>query len=176
MKWFLQKPEKSFTLVELLVVVAVIGLLVSILMPALHRARATSQRTACRANLHQAGLAFQAYLDTESHDIYPDAVLLPSFDKTAPGIATVLKKYLGDPKILKCPNDRPNDTTLAGTKDLYFNVEGTSYEYPPPARNRKASSLLEDQMAVLFDFEAFHGPEGEKGCINFLNADGSVDE
>jgi prepilin-type N-terminal cleavage/methylation domain-containing protein len=186
----------GFTLIELLVVVAIIAVLVGILMPALSQARISSRRTVCRANLHQAGLAFQAYLDTESHGIYPEAVLMPSVEPGKPGIATVLKVYLGDPKILKCPSDRPNDTTADGGKDYYFNVEGTSYEYPPFVREKKASTLMEEQSPILFDFEPFHSSQGdggildfvnelevkmfrsssmESGSINFLNADGSVD-
>lgn len=60
-----QKP--AFTLIELLIVIAIIGLLVSILVPALSRAREVSRRTICASNLRQFGIALLSYAqDNES--------------------------------------------------------------------------------------------------------------
>jgi prepilin-type processing-associated H-X9-DG protein/prepilin-type N-terminal cleavage/methylation domain-containing protein len=51
----------GFTLVELLVVIAVLGLLASLLLPALSGALRSSQRAACASNLRQLVLANHAY-------------------------------------------------------------------------------------------------------------------
>ena len=62
------KKRKGFTLVELLVVIGIIALLVSILMPALSKAREMAKRIKCSSNLKQCGIAFLLYeLDYESY-------------------------------------------------------------------------------------------------------------
>lgn len=51
----------AFTLIEVLVVVAIIALLISVLMPSLARARAQSRVAVCLANLKQCGNGFGTY-------------------------------------------------------------------------------------------------------------------
>jgi len=55
------RPRPAFTLVEVLVTVALIGILVSILTPGLVRARARARETVCAANLRSWGQAFCLY-------------------------------------------------------------------------------------------------------------------
>ena len=52
---------KAFTLVELLVVIAVIALLMAILMPALQRVKKMAKAVVCQSNLRQWGLWFPMY-------------------------------------------------------------------------------------------------------------------
>ena len=54
--------QRGFTLIELLVVISIIGILVSMLLPAVNAARETSRRITCANHLHNIGLAYQTFM------------------------------------------------------------------------------------------------------------------
>ncbi len=55
------QQRKAFTLVELLIVIAIIGILVALLLPAVQAAREAARRASCQNNLKQLALAVQSY-------------------------------------------------------------------------------------------------------------------
>jgi prepilin-type N-terminal cleavage/methylation domain-containing protein len=66
------RGRKAFTLVELLTVVAVIGLLAALLLPAVQRAREAARRAQCQGSLRQLGIALTSYQTAAG--VYPFGV------------------------------------------------------------------------------------------------------
>ena len=63
------KIKQNFTLVELLIVIAIIGVLASLLVPALKSARGAARQATCINNQKQIGLAIMMYTDDNDQSI-----------------------------------------------------------------------------------------------------------
>jgi prepilin-type N-terminal cleavage/methylation domain-containing protein len=61
------KSALGFTLVELLVVIAVIGILIALLLPAIQAAREAARQTQCRNNLKQIAISFHNFESTKGY-------------------------------------------------------------------------------------------------------------
>lgn len=64
------RQRTAFTLIELLLVLAILGALIGLLLPGIAKVRESASRTACRNNLRQFGLAVYGYQD-DHHGRFP---------------------------------------------------------------------------------------------------------
>lgn len=165
----------AFTLVELLVVLGVITLLLALLLPALGRARASSFKTRCAAQLNNIGRAFQLY--TDDHDgWYPPSVLSPDFNPyNVPLVSDYLDSYVdGQKDVFGCPAEA-----------RLFPKYGLSYSYNPefafdpeqPANKLRQTTSFSlfgsgSQVPLLWDGDNFHGGQLP---YNWLFSDGHVE-
>jgi len=75
------KRHFAFTLVELLVVMAIIGTLVGLLLPAVQAARESARGTTCKNNLRQVALALQLYHD--ANQTFPSGYIRGTYRATS---------------------------------------------------------------------------------------------
>jgi len=135
----------GFTLIELLVVISVIGVLVSIILPALSSSRETARRLQCLANLKGIGMGLNIYMNERSKGLLPRVRPLhdPSAPKNDPSLLDVLGQYVDAPlprdrgdgtfdvvQPYLCPQDKWTSKDDKPVPPIY-ETSGTSYSYFP---------------------------------------------
>jgi prepilin-type N-terminal cleavage/methylation domain-containing protein/prepilin-type processing-associated H-X9-DG protein len=152
----------AFTLIELLTVMAVIGILASLLLPAVSQGRARAKRIACTNNLRQTGLAFQMFAHDHNGQ-FPMAVPANAggsqeFTTSSYQVAgefffsfrhfQALSNDLVSPKPLTCPAD----TRMPAADFASFNNRNLSYFIGLRADYSKPYSVLAGDRNLTNDY------------------------
>jgi len=135
----MSKPNRAFTLVELLVVVAIIALLLAILLPALGKARKLASSTVCLARMHNVSQATNAYT-AEYRGFLPAAFGGPPGDPL-PGGGAGDGRYYTDylENTMRVENDQESDFYMCPDSTLE----------PGPNQKRLSYSANQQVMVML---------------------------
>ena len=95
-----QRFHKAFSLVEILVVLAIVGLIAALLLPVFNGVRTTARITTCQSNLRQIGVGLQLYLN-DHRGLYPSLLASPTNCTWSHNVAP----YLKSEKIFTCPEN-----------------------------------------------------------------------
>ncbi|MCM8529878.1 MAG: type II secretion system GspH family protein [Lentisphaeraceae bacterium] len=112
---------KKFTLIELLLVVAIIGILASMLMPSLAMVRDKGEMAVCKSNLKQIGYAASIYSDANNDHFAQSTGNWLTTISTTGGEAVMMGKYaevMDGPEALYCPSMPDRDISTANPRNF----------------------------------------------------------
>ncbi len=179
--------HRAFTLVELLVVVAIIALLVSILLPSLGRAKAVTRMVMCQTNLNAIGKA--AFLYASNNDDYiprgaANNCNSPGANLGCYQFAVKFSQYVGGPVIpfeydddwaeqynffknipvYRCPSFQDREYVLT------YVLNARNFDYPPGYKEDCTSKLEEmprapAEIAYICGLNPANPSLGPSGCF-----------
>ncbi len=181
--------RRAFTVVEVLIVVAVIAILAGVLFPVLANARSEARKSTCLSNLHQLGSSIAMYSsDYDDHIPYSvdgftlatdllnpsstdlDVVIL----STMPRFEVVVQPYAKSVQILACPAEHRFEYNIEGDVN-YFRTYGSSYSYaiyPAYMKWTIEDFSVPTQQYIASDIAPWHGgSDATSFRINELFAD-----
>ena len=159
------RNERAFTLVEMLVVIAIIAVLAALLLPALTRGKQRAQRVECIGNLKEMGTAFQMFAHDHqgkfpmqtpqaeggSQEYVTAGTYIPGPFYFSFRHLQALANELVVPRILVCPADREREPALSfgvlqNSNVSYFVGVGADFNTP--------SSVLAGDRNITSDVDA----------------------
>jgi prepilin-type processing-associated H-X9-DG protein len=150
---------QGFTLVGLLVIVAVLAILAALLLPALAKAKQKAHSINCVNNLKQCGLAFRIW-EGDNDDKMPMAVPVEKggTKEFITGADTfrhfqVMSNELSTPKILVCPND----TRTAANNFVPLSNKNVSYFVGLEANDSNPQRFLTGDRNITGESEPEQG-------------------
>ena len=189
---------KKFTLIELLIVVAIIGILVSLLLPSLTKAREASKNVVCKSNLKQIYVSFQTYAKN-NNGYFPQTASVSQEDTSLHAWKTsqaehLKEQYLSNAfDIFYCPMDQKtkqerenhwnwgggpgaNNSVLGYSKWSNKRITNTDHYQETLSNVNNDSPLLGDLYRKLFNNDNyFHKfSKREVPWMNFCSGSGGV--
>lgn len=183
-------PKNAFTLIEMLVVIAIIAVLAALLFPVFARARSQSKKDVCLSNLRQLGQAVVMYAaDYDEHIPYAPSPVskgilsangslfgepTDTLVKVLPDVRTALQPYKTTPALFHCPLDQFY-SRQGKQKPTWFEEFGSSYEYDDKHALKVWSLAAYPAAAnnlLFWDEEYFHGgSSGQDGLLGAVFVD-----
>jgi prepilin-type N-terminal cleavage/methylation domain-containing protein/prepilin-type processing-associated H-X9-DG protein len=170
---YLKSSKRAFTLLELLVVVAIIALLAAILFPAFSRARENARRSSCASNVKQLALGILQYTQDYDETLPPVAYPDPTDTEDQISWASMTAPYLKSEQIFKCPSDSKSDKYSYGLNELAFVdwVDDTPDEAPAFKLSQFQNTT---QTVMLGDIE--RAPDVDEDALKMVEPGDDLDD
>lgn len=148
---------KRFTLIELLIIIAIIAILASLLLPALNKAREKVRQVNCTSNLRQVSSAMLLYSNDYNGLIYG---VTQEKGSTIP-YGNILRRgrYLPSASVLCCPS-LPQKEKLLNNGDICFGIYGI-YNHSRAMSNGTFAAKIDEFIREFGDFTRL--------CVNEIN-------
>ena len=172
--------HRGFTLIELMMTIAIIAILAALLLPALGKGKRLAQSTACLSNLRQIGVGLELYLQ-DSDQRLPFCAQLPSLNTNLPPLTRTLLPHLRNPQVFQCPADRTFFAAEQTSYEWNMFLNGASYIRPEdwsPVTQSIVETIFHGRLntPLIGDAEAFHDAKAGLSGKNALYFDGRVDK
>ena len=151
---------RIFTIIELLIVIAIIAILASMLLPALNRAKESARGVLCTGNLRSIGAGIHAYSSDYKDWFVPVLQGTASSPPRNDGWFVKLEPYgikysraiSTDKGVFRCPSDiYPLTTDTSKVKGYAYVQYGVNYVlhgYPGTAKSHKVTSVVAASQAM----------------------------
>jgi prepilin-type N-terminal cleavage/methylation domain-containing protein/prepilin-type processing-associated H-X9-DG protein len=162
------RTKTGFTLIEILIVIAIIAILAGILLPVLGVARERARRMNCGSNLRQIGSACLVFAESNNQK-FPN---INNNDNGSRVLGKLVPTYIDDEKVFKCPSGVDDKPSVAAQV-----LSDSSYAYAKfkilAGETRKVVGADEDCLPIA-DFPNVTLNHRGKG-VNILWIDGQAE-